>query len=97
LSIDSLIGYWEPNKHATQLVLWKDIKGQLQVVEFSTIDGMPLRLLYIKIINNTLVIKSIFDEKNWVTECNYTLINDNILECAVKGPINDIVIYTKIK
>lgn len=97
VNINSLIGYWEPNRHATQMVFWKDVKNQLQVVEFSTISGSPLRLLSMKIIDNALVIKSIYDEKNWVTECSYTFIDDNTLECIVKGPINATVIYTRVK
>jgi hypothetical protein len=97
VNINSLIGYWEPNRHATQMVFWKDIKNQLQVVEFSTVDGGPLRLLSIRIVNNVLVIKSICDETNWTTECSYTFIDNNTLECIVKGPVNATVVYTRVK
>jgi hypothetical protein len=97
VNINNLIGYWEPNRHATQMVFWKDVKNQLQVVEFSTVDGVPLRLLSMKIVNNTLVIKSICDEKNWSTECSYTFIDDNTLECIVKGPVNGTIVYTRVK
>ena len=97
VNINNLIGYWEPNRHATRMVFWKDIKNHLQVIEFSTVDGGPLRLLSMKIANNILVIKSICDEKNWITECDYTFIDNNTLECNVKGPINGTIIYTRVK
>lgn len=94
---DDLIGYWEPNEHATQLVIWKDIKNNLQIVEFSTISGTALRLLSMKIKNDSLVVKTIFDEKNWTTECTFTFIDKNTLQCLIKGPINGTTIYTKVK
>jgi hypothetical protein len=97
VDINSLIGYWEPNRHSTRIVFWKDIKNRLQVIEFDTVDGVPLRLLSMKIVNSTLVIKTICDEKNWTTECSYTFIDDNTLECIVKGPINTTVVYTRVK
>ena len=94
---DDLIGYWEPSEHSNQLVIWKDTKNNLQVVEFSTISGTALRLLSMKIKNDSLVVKTIFDEKNWATECTFTFIDKNTLQCSVKGPINGIIIYTKVK
>jgi hypothetical protein len=94
---EDLIGYWEPNKHATQLVIWKDTNNNFQLIEFSTISGTALSLLSMQLKNETLVIKTRFDEKNWVTECLFTFINKNTLQCIVKGPINDTIIYTKIK
>jgi hypothetical protein len=94
---EDLIGYWEPNESSAQLVIWNDVKGNLQLVQFSTTSGTPLRLLSMKLKNDILVVKSIFDEKNWVTECSYAFIDNNTLECSVKGPINTTIIYKKIK
>ena len=94
---EDLIGYWEPNKHATQLVIWKDINNNFQMVEFSTISGSRLKLLSMKLKNESLIIKTIFEEKEWTTECSFTFIDKNTLQCVVKGPINDIIIYNKVK
>lgn len=94
---EDLIGYWEPNESSAQLVIWNDVKGDLQMVEFSTTSGTPLRLLSMQLKNEVLVVKSIFDEKNWVTECSYTFIDKKTLQCSIKGPINTTIIYTKIK
>jgi hypothetical protein len=94
---EDLIGYWEPDQHATQLVIWKDVNNNFQMVEFSTISGTPLTLLSMKLKENNLVVKTRFDEKNWAVECSFTFINKNTLQCTVKGPINGTVIYTKIK
>ena len=94
---EDLIGYWEPNKHATQLVIWKDVNNNFQIVEFSTISGSRLKLLSMVLKNDCLIIKTIFEEKKWITECSFTFIDKNTLECVVKGPINDVIVYTKIK
>jgi len=96
-SADDLIGYWEPNEHSNQLVIWKDTKNNLQIVEFSTISGTALRLLSMKIKDDSLIVKTIFEERNWTTECTFTFIDKNTLQCSVKGPIDGIIIFTKVK
>ena len=55
INTNDLIGYWEPDKHATQLVFWKDINKNLQIVEFSTVDGALLTLLSMKLIDKKLI------------------------------------------
>lgn len=94
---DDLIGYWEPDRHATQLVFWRDTNKKLQMLEFSTVDGALLTLLSMKLIDEKLVVKNISAEKNWKTESTYTFIDKNTLKCEVKGPVNTIVTYTKFK
>lgn len=94
---EDLIGYWLPNKHATNLIIWKDQSNNFQMVEFSTISGDMLKLLSMKLKSDSLVIKTIFEEKKWITECVFTFIDKNTLQCIVTGPIKDIIIYTKIK
>jgi hypothetical protein len=96
-STEDLIGYWEPDKSSTHLVIWMDINKNFQMVEFSTISCELLTLLSMKLINEELVVKTVFEEKNWKTESTFTFINKNTLQCIVKGPINETVIYTKIK
>ena len=97
ISIDNLIGYWEPNRHASQTIFWKDTQNRLQLVQFSTVDGGILRLISMKIVNNTLVVKTIRDENKWEVESSYTFIGKDTLQCIVKGPINGTIVYTKIK
>jgi len=94
---DDLIGYWEPDQHATQLVIWRDVNSNLQMVEFSTVSGELLTLLSMKLINEELVVKSVFEEKNWNIESTFTFIDKNTLKCSIKGPIDGTVTYTKIK
>ena len=94
---EDLIGYWEPDKSSTHLVIWMDINKNFQMVEFSTISCELLTLLSMKLINEELVVKTVFEEKNWKTESTFTFVDKNTLQCIVKGPINDTVIYTKIK
>ena len=94
---EDLIGYWEPNESSANLVIWQDVKGNLQLVQFSTTSGKPLRLISMQLKDDILIVKSIFDEKDWATECSYTFIDNKTLQCSVKGPINTTIIYTKIK
>jgi hypothetical protein len=55
---EDLIGYWEPNKNATQLIIWKDVNNNFQMVEFSTISGKRLKLLSMKLKDGLLLIKT---------------------------------------
>jgi hypothetical protein len=50
-----------------------------------------------KIVNDTLVVKTIRDENKWEVESSYTFIGKDTLQCIVKGPINGTIVYTKIK
>ena len=96
-STDDLIGYWEPDKHSSQLVFWKDVDKNLQMVEFSTGDGALLKLVSMKLINESIVVKTISEEKNWTTECVYNFIDKKTLQCKVTGVVNGTIIYSKIK
>ena len=97
INTNDLIGYWEPDKHATQLVFWKDVNKNLQIVEFSTVDGALLTLLSMKLIDEKLVVKTVFKETNWKIESTYTFIDDKTLKCVVTGDGHGILIYTKKK
>jgi len=97
ISSNNLVGYWEPNRHSSNMVFWLDANNRLQMAEFDTIDGVPLRLISMRVVNNELVVKTICDEKKWEVESTYTFIDNNTLQCKVKGPINGTIIYTKVK
>lgn len=96
-STDDLIGYWEPDKHSSQLVFWKDIDKNLQMVEFSTGDGALLKLVSMKLISESIVVKTISEEKNWTTESVYNFIDKKTLQCMVTGAVNGTITYTKVK
>jgi hypothetical protein len=92
-----LIGYWEPDKHASRMIIWNDVENNLQMVEFSTIGGDVLRLISMKIENESLVVKTVFDKTNWETERTFNFVSKDTLICKINGPIKDSVIYTKVK
>ena len=94
---EDLIGYWEPDKPSAHLVIWMNMNKNLQMVEFSTTNGELLTLLSMKLINEELVVETVFEEKKWKTKSTFTFIDKKTLQCIVKGPINEIVTYTKIK
>ena len=96
INIDDLIGYWEPNRHSSQLVFWKDLKENLQIVEFSTCDGAAFES-NIEKLSDTLTVKTYFQETDYSSTSEYSFIDKNTLKCTVTGEINATVIYTKIK
>ena len=96
INTNNLIGYWEPNRHSSHLVFWKDLKGDLQIVEFSTGDGVPFKSSLIKV-GETLVVTTYFEETNYYSTSEYSFIDDKTLKCTVTGEIEAVVLYTKVK
>ena len=45
IDLKKLVGYWEPDKHSSQLVMWFDKHDYFQVVKFDTVDGEPLDVI----------------------------------------------------
>jgi hypothetical protein len=97
LDLKDLVGYWEPDATSTQLVMWFDKEDYFQIVEFSTIDGAKLTLLSNVIVGDCLKIKTLFEETNYISECEFRLIDKNTLECKIKGSKRMPITYTKIK
>ena len=97
INTDDLIGYWKPDSASTQLFFWKDVNGELQVQEISTTSGSPLDLLSLEVNSDSIIVKTIFLESNWVTESTYTFIDSNTLECIITGDGTGTVVYKKVK
>ena len=97
INIDDLIGYWKPDSASTQLFFWKDVTGELQMQEISTTSGSPLDLLSLQVNLDSIIVKTIFLECNWVTESTYTFIDSNTLECIITGDGTGTVVYKKVK
>lgn len=97
IDMDSLIGYWEPNQHSTQMVIWKDVQSRYQMVEFSTVTGETLTLISMKRVDSSLVVKTVFKPKNFASEAVFTLKGKDTLVCTVKNQPEVKIIYTKVK
>lgn len=97
IDLNSLIGYWEPDQHSTQMVIWKDVEGKYQMVEFSTNSGEVLTLLSMKVVDSSLVVKTVFEPKNFSVESVFTFKDKNTLVCKIKNNPEVTVIYTKVK
>mgnify|MGYP003659121894 CR=1 FL=1 len=95
--LDRFVGYWEPDQHSSQVVFWYDMDDRFQMIEFSTISGIPIRLLSLNLDSQSIIAKTIFDETEWETTSTYTLIDDNTMQCIVSGHGDVTIIYTKIK
>lgn len=96
INVDDLIGYWEPDVHSTQLVFWKNVKNELQVVEFSTNSGTMLDMISFNV-GKTVIIETKFEETNWITKSEFTFVDKNTLRCLVSGDGSGEIIYTRIK
>ena len=97
LNTNDLIGYWKPDVESSQLFFWKDSKGVLQVQDICGSTGEPLKLIEFKVNQDSVLIKEILVENNWVTVSVFTFVNETTLKRVVDGNINVTITYTKIK
>jgi len=97
LNENDLIGYWQPIEESTQLFFWKDTKGVLQVQDISGTSGDPLDVMSFEIYKDSVFIKTIFVETDWIVESTVTLLDKKTLKRVVSGKIPGIIIYKKIK
>ena len=97
ININNLIGYWQPGEESTQLFFWKDSNGKLQVQDICGSTGEPVKLIEFKVNKNSVYIKEIFVENNWITESTFTFINKTTLKRVVTGSGNATITYTKTK
>ena len=97
LNIDDLIGYWSPSEKATQLFFWKDNSNILQVQEISSNSGKPIELIDFVIHENSIYIKTIFVQNNWITENTFTFIDKTTMKCTITGNGNGVIYYKKNK
>ena len=97
INTDNLIGYWKPDQESSQLFFWKSSNGDLQMQDICGSTGEPLQLIEFKINQNTILVKEVSVENDWITSSIFTLINKTTLQRVVEGNINVIITYTKIK
>jgi hypothetical protein len=97
INTDDLIGYWMPDEESSQLFFWKDINGKLQVQEISGTSGEPFDLITLTVNKDSVFIRTIFMQNNWVTENVFTFINKTTLKCVVTGDGNGTLVFSKIK
>jgi len=75
------------------MVIWKDVQERYQMVEFSTTSGETLTLLSMKIVDSSLVVKTVFKPKNYASEAVFTLKGKDTLVCTVKNHPEVNIIY----
>lgn len=97
MNSDDLIGYWEPDQHATHMVIWKDVEGYYQVIQFSTNSGIPLEILEFTMYYDAIVLRTLFTSTNWTTKQVFRFVDKNTLQCEITGDGEGIVTYTKVK
>lgn len=94
---DDLIGYWEPDQHATHMVIWKDVEGYYQVMQFSTNSGIPLEILEFSMYYDAIVLRTLFTSTNWTTKQVFRFVDKDTLQCEVTGDGEGIVTFTRGK
>jgi len=97
ISIDKLIGYWEPDQESAQLFFWKDTNGMLQTQEISGTSGEPIDIITLRVDEDSVFIKTIFIPTNWVVSSVFTFLDDTTLKCEVTGNARATIIYKKKK
>lgn len=97
INTNDLIGYWKPDQESSQLFFWKDADGVLQVQDICGSTGEPLTLIDFKVNRNSVLLKEVLLENNWVTVSVFTFVNKTTLQRIVNGNINATITYTKIK
>ena len=95
IDIDDLVGYWSSD--STNAVFWKDADGKLQMVEFLVSTGEKLDIMSLTKTDNSLVVKTYFEETNWIVESSYAFQDCKTLTCTITGDGNDTITYRKVK
>ncbi len=101
IEVDNLVGYWEPDKHSTQLIIWYNKEGLFNVQEFDTVDGEPLTLVSSILIADTLKIVSRCESSGFMSEARFRFVDENTMESEVLDidtkKVIEVVKYTRIK
>jgi hypothetical protein len=93
---EDYLGYWY-SENATHLVIWKDAKNAMQVVEFSSYSNTPLDIISTDFNKTNLLVKTNFKETDWTIESEFTFVDSTTLKCTITGNANSTEIYKKIK
>jgi hypothetical protein len=97
IKTNDLIGYWKPDIESTQLFFWKDVKGNLQMQEISGTSGQPLDIVTLKIEDNYICVKTMFEYTDYTVDSTFMLKDENTLICIISDDENTAIIYKKIK
>jgi len=99
IKLNDLVGYWKPNEESTQLVMWFDNEDRFQMIEFSTITGVPLNLLSMMLVGDKLKIKTKYIPTNHTSESVFTFLDKQTLKCETIDEDKNVsyVIYSKVK
>ena len=94
---DDYMGYWTSDGTTAEIIIWKDINGNFQIVQFNTDDGEVCEILDIHFEGNSLSVRTRFKSTNHVITSKYNLSNEFLMECKIAGDSNTIIEYKKLK
>jgi hypothetical protein len=94
---DDLIGYWEPNQQSVHMVIWKDVNGEYQVMQFSTDSGKPLEILEFTLYYDAVVIRTLFVSTDWSTKQVFRFVDRDTLQCELTGDGEGLLTFTRGK
>lgn len=90
------IGQWTSNGDATEIIVRINDNKKLEVLDFSSVSGTALVVLEIKLTSTKLIINTVFEENNWYTKSEFTLVDNNTLRCKITGDGEDTVTYKRV-
>ncbi len=93
----NIVGYWQPDQESTQLFFWINSYKEIECQEISETSGKPLNTIFVKIEEDSIIVKTEFVDNNWIVESVYTFVDNNTLKCTMTGNSNGIIIYKRKK
>ena len=93
---ESFMGQWTSRGEATEMIVRKTDAGKIEVLDYSSYSGRQLKVLFINVTNERLVIKTVFEETNWNTTREFTFTDNNTLVCRIFGDAEGTVIYKRL-
>ena len=93
---EDYIGFWSC-EGTSNVVIWKDCNGNMQMAEFSAASGVPLDIVSLNFNKINLFVKTNFKETNFTTESEFVFVDKSTLICTVSGDGNAPLTYKKIR
>lgn len=90
------IGQWTSNGEATEMLVRIGDNKKIEVLDFSSVSGTALVVLEIQLTNTKLIINTVFEENNWYTKSEFTLVDNNTLSCKITGDGEGTIIYKRV-
>ena len=97
IDLKNFIGLWSSESTTTRLVFFKDINGNLQLVEWATDSGEEMEITDLSLIDNKIKTTERFKSTDYETTNEYILKDENTLKNIISGDANSIIYFKRLK